>query len=131
VGNLCDLPRPQIDATDLPATDLDDVHVATRIGLDSVRLIPQYTGADGRVWLDSQQQRPFPTGRPSHQQVAEMIEASVPCPASWVAGRVNPMAGRWSRTPLKHAMVLPAPRHGDLWLDLGLGLVKGELTDDL
>jgi CRISPR-associated endonuclease/helicase Cas3 len=131
VGNLCDLTRPQIHATDLRATEMDDVHVATRIGLDSVRLIPQYTGRNGQVWLDPKQQLQFPTVRPSHRRVAEMIEASVPCPASWVAGWPNPMASKWSRTPLIHAMPFSAPRYGDLHLDPDLGLVKGDLTDDL
>lgn len=132
VGDLCDLTRSHVHATDLHATDLDDLHVATRLGVDSVRLIPQYTSDHGHLWLDPDQQIPFPIGRgPSHQRVAEMIEASVPCPASWVAGWPNPMAAKWSRTPLMRALPLSAPRHGDLQLDPHLGLVKGNLTDDL
>ncbi|MFD5179472.1 CRISPR-associated helicase Cas3' [Nocardia sp. NPDC058379] len=119
-----------IELTD-PLVVEDDVDASTRLGVDNVWLIPQYTDTDGRHWLDADHRIPFPVGSLSDSDVMTVIAASVRCPLGWVRGWDNPYRTRWKKTPLVNTYLLPAPRHGGLYLDPELGLVKEGLSDAL
>ncbi len=129
------IPAPQMvgDLYELtnPAVVEEDVDASARLGVDNVWLIPQYTDADGRHWLDKNHRTPFPVGSLTESDVMTMIAASVRCPAGWVRGWDNPYRARWKKTPLVDSYLLPAPRHGGLYLDPELGLVKEGLSDAL
>ncbi|WP_189022624.1 CRISPR-associated helicase Cas3' [Nocardia rhizosphaerihabitans] len=123
LGDLLELTNPHVAE--------DDVDASTRLGVDNVWLIPQYTDTDGRHWLDADHRIPFPGGSLSDSDVMTMIAASVRCPLGWVRGWDNPYRARWKKTPLVDAYLFPAPEHGGLHLDPELGLVKEGLSDAL
>lgn len=104
--------------------DVDDATVASRLGMDTVRLIPAHIGVDGRYYLDPKHETPYPEGRPSHRFVAAALAASLTCPATWIRGwPATPDA--WAGTHLADALLFPNAAYGGLLLDPELGLVKG------
>lgn len=111
--------------TRLTQPGVDDATVASRLGMDTVRLVPCHTGPDTRRYLDRAHTIPFPDGRPSHRFVAAALDASVTCPASWVRDW-DPAPEAWKRTHLADVRLFPSAHHGGLRLDPALGLVKGK-----
>ncbi|MBW4717328.1 CRISPR-associated helicase Cas3' [Saccharothrix obliqua] len=118
-----------VDLAQLSKNEVSELDVSTRLGIDTARLIPRYTGPDGKWFLDSACSVEWPTGRPGVTEVKLLIRHSVTCPDAWVrdavaAGRLAPDP-RWKRSSvLRDALVLPAPAHGDLRLDRDLGLFR-------
>jgi CRISPR-associated endonuclease/helicase Cas3 len=126
-------PPPHLvdDLARVTRPNVDDVDVATRLGVDTTRLIPQYRDDDGGLWLDPAHTVAFPTTRPRPHHIPALINASLLCPASWAQDLPVPPA-RWGHPLLRTARILPGPEHGDLRLDPVLGLVKeGQPRDDL
>jgi CRISPR-associated endonuclease/helicase Cas3 len=113
VSNLAALTHP----------DIADTDASTRLGVDTARIIPRYTSADGRHWLNREHTAPFPSKRLKSQQVKRVIQYSINAPASY-ARQLAPAPETWSRTMLRNARILDAPTDGTLTLDPELGLIK-------
>lgn len=140
------IPAPH-NVTDLyPLTDreIDPAAVTTRLGADSERLLPIYTTADGRRWLDPNCSQPLPAPpspqqRLNHDTVARLVRLSVQAPGSYLPHddqRTFP-SKEWGRTPTACDLrLLPHPiasdgsigayeaPHHTLHLDAELGLVR-------
>lgn len=107
----------------LTRPDITDTDASTRLGIDTVRVIPRYTGSDGRIWLDPEHTAPFPTGWLKSRQVKRVINYSIMAPASYTR-RLAPAPETWRKTILREARILNAPTDGGLTVDPELGLVK-------
>ncbi|WP_139219642.1 CRISPR-associated helicase Cas3' [Actinopolyspora alba] len=124
---LVRVPEPdQVDdLARMTEPEVTEADVSTRLGVDTVRVIPQYTSSDGRQWLDAAHTRPWPTQRPNSNTINQLIEHSIPCPGSWADELELQPQSTWSRTPtLRDTRVLPAPTYGSLTVDPELGLVR-------
>ncbi|MEU6965683.1 CRISPR-associated helicase Cas3' [Streptomyces chrestomyceticus] len=140
------IPAPH-QVTDLyPLTDreIDPAAVTTRLGADSERLLPVYTTADGRRWLDPECSQPLPVP-PAPQQrldrdtVAQLVRLTVQAPGSYLPhdDQSTFPPKEWERTPTARDLrLLPHPVARDgcigayeasqhtLRLDPELGLVR-------
>ena len=126
LADIVAIPSPQqiVHLHELTRPDVDDATVASRLGMDTVRLIPAHTGVDGRYYLDPKHETPYPDGRPPHRFVAAALAASITCPATWVHDWPTPPEA-WAGTHLADARPFPNAAYGGLRLDPELGLVKG------
>lgn len=108
--------------------DVSELHVSTRLGIDTARLIPRYTGPDGTPYLDPGHRVAWPTSRPKPDQVTTLMQYSVTCPQAWVrdavaSGQLS-VDPKWARSSvLRDVLVLPVEETGDLTVDDDLGLL--------
>ncbi|MBM7774100.1 CRISPR-associated endonuclease/helicase Cas3 [Actinokineospora baliensis] len=115
------------DLFELTSNEVLEQDVSTRLGIDTARLVPRYTDARGRNWLDPEHKVEWTTSRPKPPRVKAFMDHSVTCPGEWVRdavakGRLT-SHGEWSRLGvLRDVLVLPAPVFEDLTLDPELGL---------
>lgn len=132
LAGIAATPPPHLvnDLARLTRHGVEEADVTTRLGIDAVRLIPQYQDDDGGLWLDVEHTTRFPRPHLTPERIVQLVDASVPCPAAWTGG-LEQTPDRWKHPLLRTARILPAPRHRDLRLHPDLGLVKGPIHDDL
>lgn len=126
------------DLSVLTARDFPETEVGTRLGADSVRVLPCYLHADGTVTLDAEGVAVLPT-RPagdSHRftrtQIRAVMGRTVPCAERHLNGRsdeTNPPAS-WARQPWLRDLVLVPHRRGADGVWLGTRFGKRTLTLD-
>lgn len=131
LARLAAVPPPHmIDSlADLTRPDVRDTDAATRLGIDNAVVIPVWTDASGRLWLNSARTVPLPLeDRPTSAQVRSLVDKSIRCPAEWVTD-LGSSTPPWRHPYLRDARILPVPYPG-LTVDAELGLVRGR-EDDL
>ncbi|WP_432063420.1 CRISPR-associated helicase Cas3' [Streptomyces sp. S1] len=148
-GDARTIPTPATvtDLYPLTTYDGDEDDLVTRLGADSLRLLPTYTTPDGQTYLDPACTRPLPTPPPDHNQldrdtVAALVRLTVTCPGTYLPTsdpHTKPPAN-WARTPIARDLRLlphpttagiPKPYTADshtLHLDPELGIIRTPAT---
>lgn len=121
------VPRPDM-VRDLSGMTrlVEDGEVATRLGVDSARVIPYVEDRNGTRWLG--EGVPMPGARLDRRTIRLLVDYSIPCPQDWVKGLEEVPKG-WTHPLLRRARLLPMSGRAGLRVDGDLGLVKGKLDD--
>ncbi|MFJ6889996.1 CRISPR-associated helicase Cas3' [Streptomyces californicus] len=148
-GNARTIPTPAAvtDLYPLTTYDGDEDDLVTRLGADSLRLLPTYTTPNGQPYLDAACTRPLPTPPPGHDRldrhtVAALVRLTVACPSTYLPAddpHTKPPAN-WSHTPIARDLrLLPHPTTAGtpqpytasshtLYLHPELGIVRTPVT---
>jgi CRISPR-associated endonuclease/helicase Cas3 len=147
VAGMVLLPRPcnVHSLKELTTSDADEALIATRLGAESVPVLPVYEDADGGRWLDEECRVPLPLkgagqrGRFTQTQVRDLLGYVVPLafgPWRKACGAANEPPEGWRDEPRLGRLVLVPQRVADgavtgvvlgdteLLLDHALGLVR-------
>ncbi|MGX2993930.1 CRISPR-associated endonuclease Cas3'' [Streptomyces sp. JNUCC 64] len=137
LASMVMLPKPAKDTDGLfPLTtsDADEDLIATRLGAETVRLLPVFDRGDGVRWLDEQCTVPLPVrggrgdGRFTREEVRGLLGYVVPCAyGPWMKARTpaNEVPASWAEEPrLARLVLLPhqilaAPHTGAQGQQLG------------
>jgi len=113
------IPRPYDvgDLHELSYGDIDDRLIATRLGADSLRILPLFVNEDGSRWLDASRTKAMPEhgsdpkGRFTRDEVRQILSYTVPAPADrWarILAEANPLPESWQDDPwLSDVVLLP------------------------
>lgn len=137
---VIDSPGSVTDLSVLTARDFPEMEVGTRLGADSVRVLPCYLQHGGEVTLDAAGAVPLPTlpvgsRRFSRTQVRAVMGKTIPCADRYLKGRgveTNPPAS-WERQPwLGDLVLVPHRRDADgIWHGTTFGKRTLTLDGDL
>ena len=114
-------PRDVRDLHLLTNTTLTPDQITTRLGLDSIRILPTYTTPDGHHWLHPTNHTPK-TALPQHidpddkATIRRLMHASIPINAAWLKDRASATdpPSPWADIPvLRDLALLPQAVHLD------------------
>lgn len=133
-------PHDVTDLSALSARDFPDAEVGTRLGADSVRVLPCFAQAGGRLTLDPDGKQELPGPAPGQRrmgrdQIRAVMAKTIPCAERYLKGRgadTNPPAS-WEREPwLSELMLLPHRQAADgRWIGTRVGARVLTLDHDL